>query len=175
MFHRTPTVPLLPLSSVLYVLAFNGRRLRTTCAVSVCNVRCMTPEKEILSTPLLRTVLLFPLHPFSEHFLLHLLPSKCFRSPVSALRVITSPPDAHPSTFFHFAVQVILVDLNLFDIHLLLFVFMLPLLSRSPRTSSATSNVDIDPWRDGESKRLGNLGQIQSVDVEYRLQRVRCV
>ena len=40
---------------------------------------------EMLSTPLLYTLLPLALHPLPKHFLFHLLPPKCLRSPISTL------------------------------------------------------------------------------------------
>ena len=67
MIHPAPTVSFLSLSSMLHVLAFNGRKLRTTCAVSVCNIRCTNkrcyrlhccePFCRFLCTPFLKTSL----------------------------------------------------------------------------------------------------------------------
>jgi len=144
--------------------------------VSVCNVRCMAPEEGISPAPLLQTLLSFPLHPLPENFLLHLLPPKRLHSLVSILRVIASSLDARSSVFFLFVVQIILVDLNLLDLDLIfVVVFSFPLPSRPPSTSRAPSNIDIDPWGNGESERLGNLSQIQGVHVENPLERVRSV
>lgn len=74
----------LPLPSMLHVIAFSGRKLQTTRTVSICDARCVT-QQEMLSAPLLQTLLSLPLDPPPEHFLLHLLLSKRLRSLISAL------------------------------------------------------------------------------------------
>ena len=115
--------------SILRVLAFSDGNPRMTSALGICNAaRRVIAQDEILSTPLLRTLLSLPLRPFPKHFLFHLLPPKRFRSPLSTLRGISSPSSIRPPVVFLFAAQITLINPNLLDPDFL-FLFMFPLLS----------------------------------------------
>lgn len=131
-----------------------------------------------LLTPLRpsRSLHLLTLDPLLEHLLLNLpLPKSLFPPGIA---VSPTTPASKPRLLVLLHIPLLLihsVDLLPLLLGLAVLLIALPFLARAPRTAGATADAHVHARRDGKAKGLADLGEVELVDVEDLLERVRRV